>query len=188
MSKDLEQKLEKLERNNAYYKSCLDGKDEHNQNSMITFFQIINNIDANIYWKDLKGRFLGMNKNNLAMLGQDIQYSDIFGKTDADFTKGMQYKNDIHSNDIKIINDGIGGTFEEKYISSDEQERIYLATKNCLKDNDGNIIGLVGISIDITKQNKLQIDLEENIELLKSMEQNILDTKEAFAKALIGLK
>ncbi|AJJ48293.1 PAS domain-containing sensor histidine kinase [Francisella tularensis subsp. novicida] len=145
------------------------------ENKINILEQIIDSIDANIYWKDLDGKFLGMNKKNLHLIGENISISDIVGKRDLDFNTSKDYDEKIHQNDLEVIKSKKSLVFEENYIYNNQNnqnnQNIYLSTKSCLKDNNGNVIGLVGVSIDITERKELEEKIQQQNEELKKKDE-----------------
>lgn len=123
--------------------------------------QILDTVDANIYWKDLDGKILGMNKSNLESL--ELALNEVIGKTDKDLEELNLYHENLSSNDLRVIE--LGGSFEfeelSPYITKPNiSEKLYLSRKNCLKNSDGKVIGLVGVSIDITDRKEKEQALE----------------------------
>ncbi|MFV9972629.1 MAG: hypothetical protein AB8V06_08390 [Francisella endosymbiont of Hyalomma asiaticum] len=53
------------------------------ENLDITFQQIINAIDASIYWKNTKGEYIGMNRSNTELL-KISNIKDVFYKTELE--------------------------------------------------------------------------------------------------------
>lgn len=133
----------------------------HNLNS------VLDSLNANIYWKDINGIYLGCNTAVTKVASKDSK-QDIIGKTDNDGSfpwstavqKALKNDEEVISSD-KII------TSEESY----NDKVIYLATKSPLKNNKGEIIGIVGVSIDITDRKKLEQDVQEKNKQLESKDQ-----------------
>jgi two-component system, OmpR family, aerobic respiration control sensor histidine kinase ArcB len=113
---------------------------------------------GHMYWKDTEGRFLGCNNNVARTLGHSSP-KDIVGKRN----------NDLFDAKLAAISDQIDKEVctlgEEKYheetgFSSDQQPAIYLTKKVPLFDDQGNIIGILGASFDITERKKMEEDLK----------------------------
>ncbi|MDQ5920714.1 MAG: two-component system, OmpR family, aerobic respiration control sensor histidine kinase ArcB [Pseudomonadota bacterium] len=129
------------------------------------FRQIIDLIDASIYWKDKAGRFLGCNKYVLRMAGINSM-DEIVGKTDLD----MLWKNDtpkIREVDELVMNTNTRYEGEEVFLVANNSGKpiVVLTVKNPLLDNQGNVIGIVGASLDITAQKEaeqLQIEAQKH--------------------------
>lgn len=121
--------------------------------------QIIDNVDASIYWKDLHGRILGCNNHVLKLLGAK-SIDDLIGKNEYDlFSKeeAMEFtKTDQH-----IFKYGYYKG-EESATPADGKKVYYMTAKNRLLDSEGNIIGTVGMSIDITAQKEAELLRREN--------------------------
>lgn len=111
-------------------------------------------LPGSIYLKDIKGVYLGCNKFQAEMAGFDSP-SDIIGKTDYD----LPWKNDadvITANDKKIMRNGIAEELIEKAILFDNTEIIMQSIKAPLCDNYGKVIGIVGVSLDITARKQAE--------------------------------
>ena len=153
-------------------------------NQKSSFQQIIDSIDANIYWKDLEGKFLGMNKKNLSLLGFDLTNEDIIGKSDSSFEVSKNFNEEIYKNDLYVMKNDKTVVFEEKYISEKGKKNTYLATKSCLKNDDGEVIGLVGVSVNISKQKQLQKQLEQKNKELEEKDKKRSEAAEAIFDVL----
>lgn len=115
---------------------------------------IIRVIPANIYWKDLDLVILG---SNLAH-AQQAGFSDpkeVVGKTEYDFIWKEQ-ADEIIQNDKQIIESGIGSQLEEYATLADGTLHTFLTSKDPLRDKENNIIGIIGVSTDITEFKELQ--------------------------------
>ncbi|OIN82969.1 PAS domain-containing protein [Francisella sp. TX07-6608] len=136
----------------------------------VTFQQIINTIDANIYWKNTQGQYIGMNQSNAESL-KVTNIKDALYKTELELLGNDNvFAKNILMNDLKVIHTGSNISYEETYPTKNNELGTYLAKKACLKDKKGNVIGLVGVSVDITKQNQLQKDLAEKNRILEEKE------------------
>ena len=127
--------------------------------------QIIDNVDALIYWKDEGGRYLGCNKSLLSTYGlNDI--SKILGKKDEEIIN-EDLASKLRENDYLVMQ-------TKKSIDREEQLELepgnlidLLAKKSPLIDNNGNIKGIIGVSIDITDRKKLEEKIKHKNEELK---------------------
>ena len=129
---------------------------------------IINIIPDSVYIKDKQGRKTIANPADLAFIG--AREEEVIGKTDAEvypLESANRYKSDdewVIKNGQPIINK------EEKIPKRDGSLRWLLTSKVPLKDNDGNIIGVVGIGRDISDRKeadeeirRLNAELEERV-------------------------
>ncbi|MCX7986799.1 MAG: PAS domain-containing protein [Bacteroidales bacterium] len=121
---------------------------------------IMDNIPYTIYFKDTDGRFTKINKAQAELLGIDEPEKAI-GKTDFDFFDATTAEM-TRQDELRIMKQGVP-LFEkiEQLTDSRGNKRWMSATKIPIKDEHGNIKGLVGISIDITERRKVEEKLRE---------------------------
>ncbi len=118
---------------------------------------IIRVIPASIYWKDLNCVILGGNLAHAKLAG----FSDpkeVIGKTEHDFA-WKNHANEIIENDRLIMKSGVGCQLEEVGALSDGKLHTFLTSKDPLLDQDNNVIGIIGVSTDITEFKALQQEL-----------------------------
>ncbi|APC90999.1 MULTISPECIES: PAS domain-containing protein [Francisella] len=171
----LERKKAELEKKNKEIKSLLD-----NQKS--SFQQIVDNIEANIYWKDTDGKMLGMNLCYLKYLGLS-DMNEAIGKRDVELSVMKNTSSDLYKNDLKVIEGDTTLIFEEKVLF-EGKEQTFLSQKSPLKDENGKVIGIIGVSIDITKQKKLQHELEKKNNELREKDKKRSEAAEAIFDVL----
>ncbi len=152
-----------------------------------------NSPDA-IYVKDLQSRWLMANPAVLRIVGKTA--AEALGKTDLELYADPQIGRAILENDRRIIERGHPEAFEE-VADTPEGRRTFLSIKAPRRDPKGAIIGLIGISHDITARKQAEAALREanarfeeataqaedaNIQLEESnaqLEQEVLDRKAA---------
>ena len=110
---------------------------------------IIDNIPINIYTKDLQYRKTLANATELKHLGKSAE-SEVIGKTDTELYNDSIGKNTLIE-DKKVMVDGESILAEERHVS---KGRWALVSKLPIKEDDGSITGMVGISVDFTEQKK----------------------------------
>ncbi|MDF1796740.1 MAG: ATP-binding protein [Coxiellaceae bacterium] len=116
--------------------------------------EIVENIPANVYWMDRKGNFLGCNNQMLKLL-QLKSTEDYRGKT----YKDLYEKN--HIDIIKQTDQEVMST--DKAIALEEVAfpyKVYWSNKIPLHNRRNEVIGLLGVSIDITDRKKMERDIE----------------------------
>jgi PAS domain S-box-containing protein len=121
-------------------------------------FRAIGRISpAPIYAKDIHGRFFYTNRAVLAILGKSED--DVLGRTDAELHSNSEQAAAVMANDRLIMRTGIPQILEELWDTADRGARTYRSTKAPLRLDDGSVIGVVCVSVDITslkdKENKL---------------------------------
>jgi len=99
-----------------------------------------------IYAKDREGRFLFANRAMLELYGCDLP--GLLGRTDADFARPEEAAA-FRRNDRRIMGTGQAEELEEE-VSQEGGTRVFLSLKAPLRDDGGKVIGIVGISSDVT--------------------------------------
>lgn len=122
---------------------------------------ILDEMPASIYSKDLNGVYLYRNNASAQSL-RDFnfpwEWEKIIGKTDQDlFPKEMADKFQEH--DRYVIDNGKEVVEEEVAILSSGKKITQLSRKKPLLDKDGNIIGVVGSTVDITYLKEIENEL-----------------------------
>lgn len=120
---------------------------------------ILQNLPASIYWKNREGIYLGQNdyaKKNMHALGFTKK---VLGHTDYDIFP-IEIADGFRESDLAVLA-GHNLTTEEIITLFDGKKLIFLSTKIPLPDKSKNIIGILGISIDITKQKQAHIAKQE---------------------------
>lgn len=127
---------------------------------------IVQKLPGSIYWKDREGFYLGNNdyaKKLMDVLGLE---TDIIGKTDYDiFPK--EVADDFKRADLKVLS-GENLVAEEVTTLADATEIIQLSSKIPLSDKNKKIIGILGVSLDITKLKKTELALKIALEKAKA--------------------
>lgn len=129
--KDLSVEIEQLLEENSYLQS------------------IIAHMPGHVYWKDKKGAYLGCNEQQAKNAGfSSIQ--EMIGKNDYDvFSK--EEADALRKVDLEVMQTGLLQTAEEIGMLADGTRGIFLS-KKIPHYYKGEIIGIFGISFDITAQ------------------------------------
>ena len=131
--------------------------------------KILDMIPGHVYWKDSKGRFLGCNKQQADNYGfRDI--NALIGKKDRDFLK-EEIAREIEATDQEIMSSKQGQIIEEETYISDGKKRIrksFLSHKIPMISETGEVTGIIGVSIDVSLQKKLQQNLIKKTEELSA--------------------
>ena len=113
-----------------------------------------------IFAKNKDGRFINANREVLASIGASSP-DEILEKTDYDFFPKVladQYRQD----DLQVMRSGRPlVNREETVLDPDGNDRWVLTTKVPLRDGEGNVEGLVGMSRDITIRRRHEEELRE---------------------------
>ena len=110
---------------------------------------LMDNIPDTIYFKDTESRFTRINKAQAELLGIDNP-EEAYGKTDFDYFDPVHAKA-AFEDEQKIMSIKKGIVAKAERIRKAGKEYIWVtASKVPIFDKDNNVIGLVGISRDIT--------------------------------------
>jgi PAS domain S-box-containing protein len=106
------------------------------------------------YAKDRAGRLTVGNRGVAQLLG--LPPEGFIGKTDAEFLSDPAQAEAIMRNDRRIMETGIAEQLEEIIQQPDGTPTIWWSTKAPLRDDSGDIIGLIGASVDITGRKRTE--------------------------------
>lgn len=123
-------------------------------------YALMDNLPDRIYFKDTESRFIKISKAHADSLGLESP-ADAIGKTDADFKSATEAERS-RDKEREIINTGqpLLAQVEQKR-TADGRVRWVSASKAPIKDSQGQAVGLVGISRDITHEIELQQQLQQ---------------------------
>lgn len=124
---------------------------------------ILDNSFAVIYLKDAQGRYLLINKRYETLF--HIQRDAVLGKTDHDiFPKLMA--DAFRANDERALKSHDALTIEE-IAPQDDGLHTYVSVKFPLREADGTVYGVCGISTDITERKRAESQLRASHEALE---------------------
>lgn len=131
---------------------------EEKEKLTIYLNNIIENVPASIYWKDINSIILGGSKLHTELTGY-VDSKQVIGKTDYDFVWKNQAER-IQENDRFVMKNNQLITFEERAKLPDDGMHIFLTQKSPLKGKGDEVIGVLGVSIDITELKETQKKLK----------------------------
>lgn len=115
---------------------------------------LLDNVNAYIFAKDLQGKYIYANQRVASLFRVDA--SEIIGKDDSHFFDLSDHST-LLENDQSVLKEQVTLESEEvNYIQSSNSRRVYKSTKSPLYDDSGKLIGLYGISTDITELYQLK--------------------------------
>lgn len=134
---------------------------------------VLDNIPGDIYWKDSQGRYLGFNKHGIATLramGFATSKDDVIGKTDCQIfgeVTGGVYK----KHDDQVLSSKQVMQCEENVEPPSAPARCQLTVKSPLFNQDNDVVGLVGNTMDITYTKEIELQLRQAKELAERANQ-----------------
>ncbi len=143
--------------------------------------KIMDEMPANIYFKDLESKYTFVNQSMAADYGESDPQA-LIGKSDFDYYD-KESAEVSWNNDQNILK--TGEIFEEMVQESwaDGKTTWAHTAKRPLHDEEGNLIGVFGISSDVTGSKKAEEELEEAHEEVsrknKELKATLISLKEA---------
>ncbi|MDP1590909.1 MAG: PAS domain-containing protein, partial [Prosthecobacter sp.] len=122
---------------------------------------VVSGVPDAVFVKDLQGRYLLCNQSTATLVGK--QAEDILGKDDT-YLFDAEDAQLVMENDREVIRSGETCT-DEEVLTAAGVTRTYLATKAPYRDAQGEIIGTIGISRDITERKQG----EQRVEVLSEL-------------------
>jgi PAS domain S-box-containing protein len=127
---------------------------------------LIDSFPDLIYVKDTEGRFLLGNEAVARVMGA-VSPDELIGKTDFDYYP-KELADHFCGDDKEVLTSGTPlKDREEFYTSCAGPSGWYLTTKVPIRDAQGNITGLVGVSRDITSRKQSEEALRRERDLIK---------------------
>ena len=142
--------------------------EEKLRNERLLLRTVIDNIPATIYCKDVDGHKTLANRAELKMIGAKSE-DEVLGKTDFDLYP-KEIADEFFADDqtvIKNLEPVINR--EELFIDGKGEQRWLLTSKIPMLDDNGGVIGLVGIGRDITERVKITKEIQERNEQLTKL-------------------
>lgn len=128
----------------------------------------------NIYWVDTESRVVGCNDQQAKIMGLNSRL-DLIGKSIFDVADKLGWNKAIaqtvRDNDLKVMQAKETLRMEEKGVF-DGEERYFLSCKSPMLDDQGNVIGVLGISTDITTQKATEQALEKTKQAAEAASQS----------------
>lgn len=139
--------------------------------SQINYRNILDQLPVNIYWKNNDNLLLGCNKTNLHALGlrsydEFIEKSDydVLSKSEADQIRLVDQEV-LRNKKLKVI---------EEVMTINGKKTLYMSHKLPLRNKNNEIIGTLGVSVDITKSKQEQLNHLKMLEnIISVMPENV---------------
>jgi len=132
---------------------------------------VTDSTTACIYVKDLDGRYLMVNRRYLEVF--HIRREDVIGKTDHDlFERPMA---DAFRDMDRRVTEAGKALVEEEVAPHDDGPHPYVSVKSPLRDRNGQICGVIGISTDVIDAKRAEEALRDSEERMRSIIDAALD-------------
>ncbi|MBA2657639.1 MAG: PAS domain-containing protein [Tatlockia sp.] len=134
-------------------------KAEEDTQAAISYLEtVVDCTPGNLYWKDKEGNYLGGNAFMIKAVGLTSK-KQLVGKSDYELF-GVDKAEVLRKNDKEVMESGKTLNVEEVVTLPNGQQHFYLAAKMPLRDNQNNVIGVIGNSLDITQIKQMEKDLQ----------------------------
>jgi PAS domain S-box-containing protein len=137
---------------------------------------------AAVFGKDKNSRMMVANPACLNLLGKT--WEDVRGRNDIEWHTDRVQARNVLSNDRLVIESNQAHVYEEAF-NTPLGLRIILSTKAPLLDDDGQIVGIVGVAKDITDRQKREEQTEFLRDELSHRLTNSLSLVQAIARQTI---
>ncbi|HJV48001.1 MAG TPA: PAS domain S-box protein, partial [Geothrix sp.] len=155
---------------------------------------ILSSVNAHVFIKDANYRYTYVNPKVCELFG--LPAEEILGKGDEAFFPADSVR-EIRESDLPVIERGEVIAREERDLSAASgQSRTYWAVKIPLRDDDGQVYGLCGISTDITplkdaeegrRQLQAQLHQAQKLDSLGSLAGGVAHDMNNVLGAILGL-
>ncbi len=146
------------------------------------FQELIDNIPDAVYFKDEDGRLVLVNKAHAN--GLNLEPEGVTGKTDYDFFPKEQ-ADFMVADDKKVMETGIPLVDKvERTTRPDGSRHVVSTTKLPRKDSKGHIVGIMGITRDITQRTRQD---EQYVRKQKRTEEELRELNMALTYAMPGI-
>ena len=138
------------------------------------FRVLIDNLPDAIYIKDIECRRTIANVADVRNMGKQSE-AEVLGKTDfelypADIAAGF------FADDLSVIQSGKSVVNKEEFFFDKDGKKDWLLTSKLpMRDEQGRIIGLVGIGREITEQKRMEEALRETADKFRFVFENAFD-------------
>jgi len=151
-----------LVNNNKLLNSCFKKFKKDLQTKDVVYLNnMLENLPELVYWKDSNCLYQGCNKNAADLLNYNSP-KEIIGKSDHDLAHEFGWSKErikrLQEIDSSIIKKGIR-IVEEDIIPINGIKKIYLTSKTPLHNKNNEVIGILGISTDISERKKMEEEL-----------------------------
>jgi PAS domain S-box-containing protein len=159
--KELLSELQELRAQFAVLKGCgaEEGDSEVSRDSQALLRAIIEGIPDPIFIKDRQSRIIMANPATLRVIGKSLE--EVIGKDDRSHYADPAVGEALMANDRRIMESGKPETVEEVGLTPDGY-RTFISTKTPYRNSKGEVIGIMGVSRDITERKRAEEMLHES--------------------------
>ena len=127
---------------------------------------VLKSVADPVYVKDRDSRILMANPALAEVVGKPLD--EIIGRTDAEYYGDAATGEVLHEHDLRVMESGEGDVTEET-VPTPLGPRTFLSGKAPFRNAAGEIVGIVGISRDITDRKAVEDDLRQSEERYRAL-------------------
>ncbi len=136
---------------------------------------VLDSIPSTVFWKDRDSIYLGANRALLEMAGWKSS-EEVVGKNDYDLPWGKEQADSFREDDKRVMESGIPEYgIIEPHLRTNGTLAWAMTNKVPLRDTEGNIVGVLGTSADITERKRAEEALRESEQNFKDLAENSPD-------------
>jgi PAS domain S-box-containing protein len=113
---------------------------------------LLENIPQKVFYKDKDSIYVTINPSYARDFG--LEPADFVGRTDFDFFP-RELAEKYRADDKRIMDAGVTEELDESYVRQKEQRTVH-TLKTPVRDGQGNIVGILGISWDVTERKQAE--------------------------------
>jgi len=136
------------------------------------FEHLLNIIPSPIFYKDIKGRYIGFNKSFELLLGKTKE--ELLGKSVFDITS-IELATVCDEKDAELFTKNTTQTYESSLKDGEGKLHTVIFNKASILDANNHISGLIGVILDITNQKELEKELLIQKEKFETIFKNSTD-------------
>ena len=117
-----------------------------------------------IFYKDNAGRYVGCNKAFCQCV--DLFEQDIIGQTDEQLS-AITVSYGFEQDDQMVLSSGETSIYKKQLVNADGDKLVYETTKTPYYNHQGEVLGVVGVSRDVTADSKIRAELQQQRNLFE---------------------
>ena len=138
----------------------------------------LDELGVYVYTKDMQGRYTYVNQKVCQVFNCSLD--KVIGYDDSTFFS-HQHASDVFKNDALVLHEGKTVETEERnVIVKTGETRYYETVKKPLLGLNGEVIGLLGVSTDITQRKKSEIAIKDSLQKLAIQTKKLDKKKELY--------
>ncbi len=142
--------------------------------------EIVDNSPSPMYAKSTTGHYLMVNRRFEELFS--VKSEEVVGRTDLEVIGDTEIVKRLQKNDALVLERGAPVQFDETLVFPDG-EHSYVSTKFPMRDLDGEIYAVGGISTDISERKKAEQALQELNQELMQTHENLTSAHEQLIQA-----